>query len=248
MKNKRQEKYHFVYQTKNLVNGKTYIGIHSTYNINDGYIGNGIYAQSYAIREIKRTDKKANNFVRAVLKYGYNNFKREILSFYDTREEALLEEEFLVNKDYIKLNNNYNIALGGKVKKYPTIKNSQKIYQYNLNSELVHVYDNIQQVLIKFNIISNGAIYNAINGKEETYLGFVWSYNKINFKPLNIPKTSKKKVAQIDIKTGKIIHIFNKIAEVIPLGYDPSSITKVCKGKQKSVKGFKWQYIDDDIV
>lgn len=63
---------YFTYQTKNLINGKTYIGVHKTKNINDGYIGNGVYRQSCADREVKR--KPNIPFLNAVVKYGYNNF------------------------------------------------------------------------------------------------------------------------------------------------------------------------------
>ncbi|ADG36130.1 putative truncated Seg-like homing endonuclease [Acinetobacter phage Acj61] len=33
--------YNFTYLTTNLINGKMYYGVHSTKNINDGYIGSG---------------------------------------------------------------------------------------------------------------------------------------------------------------------------------------------------------------
>lgn len=83
------KKYNFVYQTKNLINGKTYIGVHQTDNLNDGYIGSGIKKLSDA----KTLCKKSNSmFARAVVKYGYENFKKEILGFYDTYEECLEEE------------------------------------------------------------------------------------------------------------------------------------------------------------
>lgn len=101
-----KERYIYVYQTINLVNGKSYIGVHSTTKLNDGYIGCGICKQSDAFKD-------KYSFHRAVNKYGYASFKRHILSFYDTYEEALEEERYLVNKEWVKRNDNYNNALGG---------------------------------------------------------------------------------------------------------------------------------------
>lgn len=106
-----EKRYKYVYQTKNLVNGKTYIGFHCTDNLNDGYIGCGCYSYAHAKSSLKYGLK--SSFLRSVLKYGYENFKKEILSFYDTVEECLEEEKFLVNEEWVKSNKNYNNKLGG---------------------------------------------------------------------------------------------------------------------------------------
>lgn len=114
--NHMEKKYNFVYQTKNLINGKTYIGVHATNKLEDNYIGCGIYRQSDAIREVER-DKISNfktSFKSAVVKHGYSNFKREILTFFDTEDEAYEEEEYLVDEFWIKKTDNYNISLGGR--------------------------------------------------------------------------------------------------------------------------------------
>lgn len=50
--------YHLVYMTTNLVNGKMYVGVHSTENLEDGYLGSG------------------NLIKKAVKKYGRENFDR----------------------------------------------------------------------------------------------------------------------------------------------------------------------------
>lgn len=88
-------KFHYVYQTKNNVNGKTYVGVHSTNNLNDGYMGSGV------------------NLKQAFDKYGIENFETLIMSFFDTREEALVEEAFLVDENWVCDSRNYNVALGG---------------------------------------------------------------------------------------------------------------------------------------
>ena len=36
-----ERKHNVVYQITNLINGKIYIGVHSTDDINDGYMGSG---------------------------------------------------------------------------------------------------------------------------------------------------------------------------------------------------------------
>lgn len=47
--------YHIIYLTTNLVNNKIYVGKHSTYNLEDGYLGSG----SNYIRAIKNMVKKS---------------------------------------------------------------------------------------------------------------------------------------------------------------------------------------------
>jgi hypothetical protein len=107
-----EKPYIFTYQTKCIVNNKMYIGYHSTYKMNDGYIGCGVRSQAYAVSSKNKGLKSA--FIDAVVKYGYENFRIEYLSFFDTVEEAKEEEAFLVNESYVRRSDNYNIALGGR--------------------------------------------------------------------------------------------------------------------------------------
>lgn len=88
-------KYNYLYKITNLINGKFYYGIHTTDNLDDKYMGSGT---------------KINE---AYEKYGVENFKKEILEFFDTRELAALREREIVNEDLIKNPNCYNIILGG---------------------------------------------------------------------------------------------------------------------------------------
>lgn len=74
------KKYNYVYITTNQLNGKQYVGSHCTDDIDDGYLGSGRY------------------FVKAVKKYGKQNFSREILQECKDIEEARKLEESFIQK------------------------------------------------------------------------------------------------------------------------------------------------------
>lgn len=90
------KKFHYTYQTKCLINNKTYLGRHSTNDLNDGYIGSGKLLK------------------RAIAKYGKDNFKCIILDFFNTYKELVEEESFLVTKEWCLLKSNYNLVEGAE--------------------------------------------------------------------------------------------------------------------------------------
>ena len=87
--------HYFVYETRNNVNGKTYVGVHSTQNIDDGYLGSGKYLRS------------------AIKKYGKDNFSRTILHEFECIEDAFLKESEIVDLDFVKRSDTYNMVVGG---------------------------------------------------------------------------------------------------------------------------------------
>lgn len=99
--------HHILYETTNLVNGKKYIGIHSTNNLDDGYIGCGIDGS-------KRKGSEKKGFRGAVAKYGYKNFQRKILKSFSSRQELIEAESEIVNLEVVSNPNYYNLNLGGK--------------------------------------------------------------------------------------------------------------------------------------
>ena len=89
-------KYHYFYKITNNINNRFYYGIHSTDNLDDGYMGSGLRLH-YAFK-----------------KYGMENFTKEILKFFDTREECAMYEAEIVNENLINDSNCYNVMLGGE--------------------------------------------------------------------------------------------------------------------------------------
>jgi hypothetical protein len=147
-------KYNFVYQTKNLITGKTYVGVRSTNVVEDGYIGSGIESQAHVRAYMKLGVN--SHFIRAVHKYGYENFKREILAFYDTLEEAYEEEAFIVDRKWINSKDNYNVALGGyggATNICTTLEQEQEIVSDYLNTEL-KVNDLLLKHKISFEVLT----------------------------------------------------------------------------------------------
>ena len=89
------EKIHFVYKTTNIKNKKFYVGVHSTFDLNDSYLGSGSYLH------------------KSIQKYGKENFKREIIKICSDYEEAYELESLIVNADFVMNESTYNLALGG---------------------------------------------------------------------------------------------------------------------------------------
>lgn len=93
---RKEKKYHFIYKTTNLLSGKYYIGMHSTDNLNDGYMGSG-----------KRLRRSLN-------KYGKENHKVEILEFLISREELKKREKEIVTLNEIAKVECMNLTVGGE--------------------------------------------------------------------------------------------------------------------------------------
>lgn len=84
-----------VYQTKNTVNQKIYIGTHITVNPNDDYLGSG------------------NILKKAIKKYGISSFEKTVLFCYDNSDEMFAKEAEIVNEEFIARSDTYNIKCGG---------------------------------------------------------------------------------------------------------------------------------------
>ena len=88
-------KYFYFYKITNNINNHFYYGVHCTNNLNDNYMGSGKRLQ-YAIK-----------------KYGIENFSKEILKYFNSKEEAFEYEEQIVNENLVNNPNCYNLTNGG---------------------------------------------------------------------------------------------------------------------------------------
>ena len=89
------KQFNYIYLITNKINGKIYIGKHSTNDLNDNYYGSGVLIK------------------KSIQKYGIENFTKEYLAFCDTEEKLNWFEKFYIKK-YKAREVGYNLADGGE--------------------------------------------------------------------------------------------------------------------------------------
>jgi hypothetical protein len=89
------EKFYIIYKTSNLITCKSYIGKHTTSNLEDGYLGSG------------------KILGRSIKKHGIENFKKEILCYCNSRKELNEKERELIKEHNTLSPNGYNLLKGG---------------------------------------------------------------------------------------------------------------------------------------
>lgn len=239
-------KYNYTYQTKNLINNKTYIGVHSTNNLNDGYIGSGKLLK------------------QAIKKYGKKNFTCTILCFFDTIHEAYQEELFLVDQIWVESTDNYNISLGGNggytnnykkgidnfhYKKRGKLANkSLPVLVYNLEGEFLKLYDS--QLLAAEDLkIDPSCIYQVLSNKRPSSKGYQFKYFteyyplKID-KVINARKPNAKKPVNFYTIDRVFIGSFLSLQEAaVTLGLERKSISNAISRNTFKVKNFKFEIV-----
>lgn len=87
--------FYTIYEIKNKINNMIYVGYHKTKNIDDGYMGSGLYIK------------------RVIDKYGVENFEKRILHFCKDDSEMKIMESEIVNEEFVKRKDTYNLKIGG---------------------------------------------------------------------------------------------------------------------------------------
>lgn len=203
------KKYYIIYKITNIINGMIYIGQHTTSDINDGYMGSGVYLKM------------------AINKYGIDNFKKEILFYCDSFDEMNNKEREIVNEEFIKRTDTYNISVGGtfgwkNVFKYKSKEEQYKIHRRAITKLLNKIKTmNKQDYDAYRNLLSeraktwhkkhkgifkgeNNPMYhhqytketiqkmsNSHKGKLNSQYGLMWITNPITHKNTRIKKNSK---------------------------------------------------------
>lgn len=250
-----------VYQTTNTINKKIYIGIHQTASLEfDGYIGNGIW-----INQPKTYMNPKTLFQKSVKKYGVSSFVRTTLKIFENREDALDLERWLVDEQFVKRPDTYNMILGGQKDILPT--NSKSIYIYDKNGNFVKEFPSQQKAaLFIYGKESGGSCISRVLKQGygfcgnyqisrikvdfmkdyNTYKDTIWEkmVNKFSNKQgLENRFGNPKQVAQYDMN-GNLIKIYKSLGECKRAGF--TNAQGVIEGRRNHCKGFIFKYIDKD--
>ena len=97
MQNQRPEsrKFHVLYKTTCSITGKYYIGMHSTNNIDDGYLGSG------------------QLLWKSIKKYGKDSHKFEVLELLQSRQELAEKEKQMITEEMLGDKLCMNLRMGG---------------------------------------------------------------------------------------------------------------------------------------
>lgn len=177
---RKEKKYHFIYKTTNLLSGKYYIGMHSTNDLNDGYMGSG-----------KRLRYSIN-------KYGKENHKVEVLEFFEDRKQLAAREREIVNLNEIAKKECLNLCVGGEGGRGFTSE-EQKLNAKKSKEKQQILRETNSEWAEKYNKnISQGLKKSYEEGKREKRYVLDWT-------GLNHSEDTKKKMsnAHLDKHSGK---------------------------------------------
>lgn len=189
---------YIVYLTVCIENNKIYIGTHQTNdpNVFDGYIGCGVN-----INKPQSYKKSKTPFQYAVNKHGIDKFKRITLRVFDLEEEAYEFEKLLVNEDFVRRSDTYNVKLGGEGGCAEDRK--VKIYMYDLDGTFVNEFESAFDCNRFFdeNAVNGSAVLKAVR-LGQTLHGYQFSYEKLpymkRFKVRLGSHANKRRVGRFD--------------------------------------------------
>ena len=229
-----------VYKHINLINNKVYIGLTQQKAEKRWDSGHGYKRQPY--------------FRDAIKKYGWNNFKHEILFDDLTKEEAIKKEIELIEK--YKSNNRlygYNISKGGetykenfKVRKGKDVPNATRIRVLDAKTnELLGIYESQNQCAIALGIKRKGITKNC-RGLSKTYKGYIFEYADFDFiKPIRNKTGKHNNHHKTKVRCVEDNLTFNSIKEAGKYyNIRPNNIACcLCKSsKVKTAGGKRWEY------
>lgn len=232
---------HYIYKITNILNEQIYIGKSKKPKVR--------WRQHKSHSKVRNT-----KLYYAMRKYGIENFVFEIIE--ECFENEVNEREMYyvsLLEPYYNMTNGgdgggfLNKKHGDKWKQAIKHSNSKKVACYDLDGNLINVYESCREA--SYDIFGKDCrgISAVTRGDYQTYGGFQWKTFE-NDPLLKIPSYKRtshkiKKIAKYSLD-GNLIQIYNSMTIAAQKNNaSTSKITLVCQNKRKSHSGYVWKYV-----
>ena len=225
-----------IYKATCLINNKCYVGITTQ----------GLKRRAWRHKSIKYSGTCI--FKNAILKYGFENFKFEVIEKVST-EDALVEREKFWIKELKALHpNGYNF-LEGIVSGYE-LSRPRMVPVFCIDTG--EVFECMSKAAEKYNVPKH-SIWSACSGRTDFAGGHRFEYLEVSkkqkadqkrlqrkekaFKSMSLAKSKKVKC----IETGEVFDSIRKAS--LYFNIDQSLIIRVCKKTNKTANGLTFSYV-----
>lgn len=118
----------------------------------------------------------------------------------------------------------------------------RRVNQIDISTnKIIHTYDSVREAAVC--ISCNNSYLSKICKDKKIAFGYKWEYQDNNYVKKDF---TAKPVCKLDLKTGEVLEVYpSGSAAAKAVGGDSSYISKVCRGIQKSSKGFGWKFLED---
>lgn len=207
----------YIYKIENKLNNKKYIGA-TRFSIQKRWVEH--------IRDSKKRSLRHRPLYQAIYKYGLDNFNISIIE--ECSEQDLNDREKYWINYYNTCVNGYNATLGGSGRKY---------YHYDDIVKYIHHTPYTSKIVAHFGCCAD--VVRAIAKSNNINLEIDWDNSILNKCRAVIGEKDDVKI------------IFNSIADAARfLTNDKKIVSGIrehisacCRGKRKSVYGYKWSYL-----
>lgn len=146
-------------------------------------------------------------------------------------------------KGFIFMFEDEYLEKGARVYSKPASQSRKSIVQCDTEGNLVRRFESVISASEKTGI-KRTRISSVLTGSSKTAGGYIFVYeNEFPIKDINKYSARKKgrKVAQINVETGEIVEVFDRIADAgRKLNVNYKSIQKVIDKEERTAYGYKW--------
>ena len=198
--------------------------------------------------------KECTAFYNAILKYGWENFKHEILEIGLTYDEACEKERFYISECHsLTTEWGYNLATGGNANKIMSEESRRKISQTLKGRKRPPL---TPEAKLKISIAQKGKKHPP--RCEEYRKNLSESLKGRMFTPEHRAKISKAKSglatsgknnshprAVLCVETGVVFETIKDAGEF--KGGSSKNIIACCRGRLKTSGGYHWRYVNKEV-